>query len=286
MATINGTSGNDTLTGSSADDTITPDTGNDTIDGLAGTDTAILSGARSNYNISQTFTGYLVKDTIGGAGDKTVSNVELLQFSDKIYNLSVATDAKLISTTQLNSLTELYVAFFNRVPEAGGFDYWIKELAGGQSLTQIAQSFYNAGVQYSSQTGFSESMTDQDFIHVFYKNVLGRPEGADAGGLAYWNGKLADGSSTRWSLAQDILTSAHTFKGDATWGWVANLLDNKVTVGTYHAVTAGIDYLTSSDAITQGSAIAARVTATDTTAAISLIGLSEQTDYQSPPMPG
>jgi serralysin len=285
MATSTGTSGNDTLTGSSSDDTITPGNGNDTIDGVSGTDTVVFGSARSNYNITQTFTGYEVKDTVGSTGTKTISNVDQLQFSDKVYNLNIATDAKLLSTTQLNSLTELYVAFFNRVPEAGGFDYWIKELAGGKSMTDIAQSFYNAGVQYSSVTGFSSDMKDEDFIHVFYKNVLGRAEGADADGLSYWNSKLVDGSSTRWSLAQDILASAHTFKGDATWGQVADLLDNKVTVGTYHAVTAGIDYLTSAETLSQGVAIAAKVTATGTTEAITLIGLSDQTDYQSPPMP-
>jgi Ca2+-binding RTX toxin-like protein len=140
MATINGTSGNDTLTASSGDDTITPGNGNDTIDGVSGTDTVVFGSARSNYSITQTFTGYEVKDTVGSTGTKTISNV-------------------------------------------------------------------------------------------FYKNVLGRAEGADAGGLSYWNGKLADGSSTRWSLAQDILASAHTFKGNATYGYVADLLDNSMPEG-------------------------------------------------------
>ncbi|MCX7170863.1 MAG: DUF4214 domain-containing protein [Proteobacteria bacterium] len=287
MATVTGTSGNDTLTGTSADDTITPGTGNDTIDGLAGTDTVVLSGARSNYNISQTFTGYLIKDTVGSTGEKTVSNVELLQFSDKIYNLSVATDAKLISTTQLNSLTELYVAYFNRVPDASGLDYWIKEYAAGKTLEQIGTSFYNAAVlpQYTSLTGYSSTMDNAAFVRIIYANVLGRsgsnaPPQAD---VDYWANNLATGHDTRGSLINTMLGSAHSFKGDATWGWVADLLDNKVTVGTYHAVTAGIDYAT--DAYAKSQEIAAKVTSSDTTAAITFIGLSEQTDYQSPPMP-
>ncbi|MCX7172295.1 MAG: DUF4214 domain-containing protein, partial [Proteobacteria bacterium] len=207
---------------------------------------------------------------------------------DKIYNLSVATDAKLISTTQLNSLTELYVAYFNRVPDASGLDYWIKEYAAGKTLEQIGTSFYNAAVlpQYTSLTGYSSTMSNADFVRIIYANVLGRsgsnaPPQAD---VDYWANNLAIGHDTRGSLINTMLGSAHSFKGDATWGWVANLLDNKVTVGTYHAVTAGIDYAT--DAYASCQTIAQRVTATDTTAAISLIGLSEQTDYQSPPMPG
>ena len=288
MATINGTSGNDTLTGTTGDDTINPGNGNDTIDGLAGTDTVVLSGARSNYNITQTFTGYLVKDTVGGTGDKTVSNIELLQFSDKIYNLSVATDAKMITPTQLDSLTELYVAYFNRVPDASGLDYWIKQFAAGQTLEQIGTSFYNAATlpQFTALTGYSSTMSNADFVKIIYANVLGRsgtnaPPQAD---VDYWANNLATAVDTRGSLINTMLGSAHSFKGDATWGWVANLLDNKVTVGTYHAVTAGIDY--AADAYANCQTIAQRVTATDTTAAITMIGLSNQTDYQSPPMPG
>jgi len=41
------------------------------------------------------------------------------------------------------------------------------------------------------------------------------------------------------SLVSAILTSAHTFKDDATWGWVADLLDNKIQVADKFAVTWG-----------------------------------------------
>ncbi|MBI5923640.1 MAG: DUF4214 domain-containing protein [Betaproteobacteria bacterium] len=288
MSTISGTSGNDTLTGTSGDDTITPDNGNDTIDGVSGTDTVVFGSARSNYNISQTFSGYEVKDTVGSTGTKTVSNVDQLQFSDKLYNLNVATDAKLLSTTQLNSLTELYVAYFNRVPDASGLDYWIKEYAAGKTLEEIGSSFYNAAIlpEYTALTGYSSTMSNADFVRIVYANVLGR-SGSNAPpqtDVDYWANNLATGVDTRGSLINTMLNSAHSFKNDGTWGWVADLLDNKVTVGTYHAVTAGIDYV--ADAYTSCQAISAKVTATDTTEAITLIGLSDQVDYQSPPMPG
>lgn len=286
MATINGTSGNETLSGTAGDDTLLPLGGNDTIDGGAGTDTVILSGSRINYNISQTFTGYLVQDTVGGTGSKTITNVELLQFSDTVANLSIAADARTISTVQLNSLTELYIAYFNREPEASGLDYWIKALAGGQTLEQIGSSFYAAATSpdYAPLTGYSATMSNADFVSKIYLNVLGRAT-PDQAGLDYWTASLTSGTETRGSLIKTMLYSAHTYKGDPTFGWVADLLDNKVAVGTYHAVTAGIDYLTPTDAITQGMTIAAAVTSSDTTDAINLIGLSSQTDFQSPPMP-
>lgn len=289
MATINGTSGNETLSGTTGDDTLLPLAGNDTIDGGGGTDTVVLSGARINYNISQTFTGYLVQDTVGGTGSKTIANVELLQFSDSVANLSIAGDARTISTAQLNSLTELYIAYFNREPEATGLDYWIKALADGQTLEQIGSTFYAAATlpEFATLTGYSATMTNTDFVRIIYANVLGRsgstaPPQAD---VDYWANNLAIGHDTRGSLINTMLGAAHSYKGDATWGWVPDLLDNKVSVGIYHAVTAGIDYLTPTDAISHGMEIAAAVTSSDTTAAINLIGLAPQTDFQSPPMP-
>jgi len=291
MATINGTSGNESLIGTAANDSFYPGNGNDTIDGGGGTDTVVLSGPRANCSISQTFTGYLVTDTVGGTGIKTVSNISSLQFSDTIANLTVAADAKTISPTQLTSLTELYIAYFNRVPDASGLDYWIKALVGGQTLAQIGSSFYEAAISpaYAPLTGYSPTMTNADFVRIIYANVLGRtatnlpPPQVD---VDYWAGNLSSGLATRASLISTMLTAAHEYSGNATWGWVANLLDNKVTVGTYHAVTAGIDYLTPTTAYSTCVDIAAAVTQTDTTAAIHLIGLSAQMDFQSPPMPG
>lgn len=104
--------------------------------------------------------------------------------------------------------------------------------------------------------------------------MLGRKDGADAGGLAYWTGKLADGSATRGDLVSTILDSAHTYKGDATYGYVADLLDNKTLVAKTFAIDLGLNYNSSNESITNGMAIAAAVTPTSTAAAISLIGVN------------
>ena len=72
-----------------------------------------------------------------------------------------------------------------------------------------------------------------------------------------------------------MLHDAHSFAGDPKWGWVPKLLDNKISVGYQAAVTYGLDYNSSSDAITQGMAIAKAVTPTDTSVAVGLIGLAD-----------
>ena len=146
-------------------------------------------------------------------------------------------------------------------------------VAGGMGIDTITQAFYSAGVQYAALTGFSATMTNADFVNVVYRNVLGRTGGADAGGLAYWSGELESGRASRGSLVSTILDSAHTFKGDATWGWVANLLDNKFAVARQVAVDWGLNYLTPDASVSNGMAIAKAVTPTDISAAIALVGI-------------
>ena len=45
-------------------------------------------------------------------------------------------------------------------------------------------------------------MSDQAFVNLVYKNVLGRSEGADTEGLIYWTTALAAGRETHGSLVK------------------------------------------------------------------------------------
>jgi hypothetical protein len=250
-------------------------TGNDVITGGAGFDVFSASDSLAHYKVSRTSAGYQVLDTRSLNGTDTLTQIESLQFSDKNINLFVQDKAAAMGTKQTQQLSELYVAFFNRVPDADGMSYWLDQAKAGQSFNQIAESFYNAGVAYSQLTGFSSTMSNADFINVIYKNVLGRKEGADAGGLSFWDASLQSGKASRGSLVNDILNSAHTFKGHTTWGWVADLLDNKIAVATLFSIDMGLNYNTSEASIQQGMAIASAITPTDKLAAIALIGVPE-----------
>lgn len=274
---LTGSATADTLLGYAGNDQITGKAGNDRIDGGAGTDTAVFSGNRADYTVSLTSGGYTANCIKGTDGTDTLANIERLKFSDKSVNLTIGDTAKTITTEQLNSLVELYVAFFNRVPDADGLQGWINYYKAGNTIDQISDLFYNAGVIYSDQTGYSASMSNADFVKLIYANVLGRT-GANApsdSDVQWWANCLASGAQTRGTLLKTILGAAHTYKGDATWGWVPDLLDNKVAVGKLFAVTDGIVYNTAAECISHGKEIAAAVTATDTSAAISLIGVTD-----------
>jgi serralysin len=268
-----GGNGNDTLTGNSAANKLLGAAGNDWLDGGGGVDVAIFSTRLANYTIIKTATGYIVKDKTGADGTDILTNVEVLKFADMSVNLQIKAQAAAAPATDVTRLIELYIAFFNRIPDADGLSYWIGKKVEGQTINQIADTFYSAGVQYSSLTGFTHTMRNDDFVNVVYKNVLGRKDGADAQGLHYWSGKLIDGSASRGSLVSTILDSAHTFKGNKTFGYVADLLDNKIMVARTVAIDYGLSYNSGNDSVTNGMAIAAEVTATNTAVALTLVGV-------------
>ena len=237
--------------------------------------TASFNLARASYTVIRTVAGYNVVANSGGEGITRIgSGVKTLVFSDITVNLAVGDKAASLAASDLQALTELYVAYFNRVPDADGLSYWIDQFKAGQTLEQIGQQFYAAALQYASLTGYSASMTNTDFVTMVYRNVLGRST-PDAAGLSYWNTSLANGSQTRGTLVRTILAAAHAYKGDPTYGAVADLLDNKFAVANYFAVRQGLSYALASDAITKGMAIAAAVTSTSTQAARALIASAD-----------
>ena len=253
----------------------------------AAANTPVFSGNRANYVITRTASGYTVANAVGDDAGVAVGNVDRIQFADMSVNLGMDAKLQKISPSDLKLLIELYIAFFNRVPDADGLAYWIDQYAAGQGIDQIAQSFYSAALEYSTLTGYSASMSTGDFVRLIYKNVLGRsgttaPADAD---VQYWSQELDSGRATKGSLVRTMLASAHSFTNDATWGWVASLLDNKASVGNVFAVQQGLNYNTTEDTINKTMAIAAAIQPGDTTAARQLIEVTDsamQYSYVTP----
>ena len=270
-----GQNGNDQLQGGAGLDIFKGGSGNDTLYGGSGIDQVYFTGNRSNFTQSKVGEVTTFTDNLGSEGTDQLTSIERAYFTDYSVNLTVKSKSAVsnIASSDLQQLQELYVAFFNRVPDADGLEYWIGQFNGGQSINQIAESFYNSGIAFSELTGISAGMTNTSFINVVYNNVLGRSSGADPEGLSFWTTALQSGAETKATLVASIITSAHQFKGDAQWGWVADLLDNKVEVANLFSVEYGLNNLTSAESISNGIAIAAAVTPTDTTAAIELIGI-------------
>lgn len=247
--------------------------------------TISFSGVRADYSITRSNSGYIVQN-LNTFVSTPVSDTSILKFDDVTVNFGIQSNSQKIKASDLNSLLELYVAFFNRVPDAEGLNYWIDQVQNGMNLDQIADSFYQAAIQYSTLTGYSSSMSNADFVRVIYKNVLGRsgdtaPPDAD---VNYWANSLNLRQVSKGKLVSTMLDSAHSFKGDATWGWVDQLLMNKITIARYFSIEQGLTYNSAEDSIRKGMAIAASVTSNDTDSAKILIGVDPNLS-QGPAIP-
>ncbi|MFN8019528.1 MAG: DUF4214 domain-containing protein [Acidimicrobiales bacterium] len=86
-------------------------------------------------------------------------------------------------------LVRLYVAYFKRLPDLGGFEYWRKKMVAGMKLDQVSARFA-ASNEFTTKYG---NTTNTTFVTLVYQNVLGRQP--DAAGLAHWVAKLDDGMS-------------------------------------------------------------------------------------------
>jgi len=80
---VAGTNKNDNITGDGEDNVFSGNGGNDMLDGGDGTDTATFNGVRANYTITANPDGSLtITDNVGTDGSDTVSNIEILAFTD------------------------------------------------------------------------------------------------------------------------------------------------------------------------------------------------------------
>jgi hypothetical protein len=100
------------------------------------------------------------------------------------------------------AIAKLYVALFNRAPDASGFAYWSQALAGGASMSSITASVLASA---ESETIYAPSQSAADFVSTFYETVLNRAPDAD--GLAFWMGQLeaAGGVESTAAKAQLVM---------------------------------------------------------------------------------
>jgi hypothetical protein len=196
-------------------------------------------------------------------------SVEKIQFQDYSINTQIYDNAKTISSDQLSELIDLYLVYYNRIPDADGLNYWINQLKQGQSLQQVAEAFASTGTMNVN------SLSNIDFVQMLYTNVMGRKEGADAEGLSYWLNQLEQPNMSKISVVEAILNSVYQMKDDVIWGWGADLLNNKHQVAYQFAVEWGLSFTNSTTALSQLSAITNSITAKDTSIAIQLIGITD-----------
>lgn len=88
-------------------------------------------------------------------------------------------------------VARLYFAYFLRVPDFAGLNYWVGNYKGGNSLQSISDAFA-ASAEFASRYG---SLDNGQFVDRVYQNILGRAPDND--GRNFWTGQLDSGAMTR-----------------------------------------------------------------------------------------
>lgn len=86
----------------------------------------------------------------------------------------------LLPLSLVEDMALLYQAALDRRPDIDGLNYFVGDLTAGQSLQDIASSFY-LSAEFRDQF---ESFGNSQYVNQLYQNVLGRA--ADEAGLEYW----------------------------------------------------------------------------------------------------
>ena len=243
---IDGTDGPDTLAGDHGNDTIEGGAGNDVIDGGLGVDTVVFDGPQNSHTVTISPSGTTVEDRrTDGAGADTLTGIELIDFNDAAdsitFELNNFGGAAQLSAEELEAIIELYIAYFNRAPDAVGLNFWATAYANGLSLEGMAEEF---APQPETVAAYPEGTSNLDFATTVYNNVLGRTP--DQEGLNFWVGAL-DNGYPRDSFILGVLEGAKALpQSDASSEFVTQqiadraFLETKADIGAYFAVHLGM----------------------------------------------
>lgn len=232
--TILGNGAGQTIRSGAGADTITGAGGNDVIDGGSGVDTASYAGDRSHYTLSMTKSGVTsVLDRKGSEGSDSVLNVENFDFANgKDIDLRLLDGVVNVSPADLTVFIEMYIAYFNRAPDAEGLFYWGTRMDDGMELSQIAKSFF---VQPETVALYPDPSDTTGFVTSVYNNFLGRAP--DTSGFNYWVAELNSGAVSRDIFMLAIINGAKASTGNPD---DVDYITGKAKIGTYFSVTKGM----------------------------------------------
>lgn len=256
---IMGNGGDDTLAGAEGNDTIEPGSGADVIDGGGGWDIASFVTDIEAVTLQMNATGSVdFTDRTSPTNSAIVTTVEqlLLTRSDTV-ELSWIDGIRALDADALSELVELYVAYFNRAPDAQGLHFWADLYDDGFKLTAIANRFAN---QPETRALYPDQDDTATFVRAVYENVFGRA--VDAEGFAFWTNALNTSDVNRGGFVLDLLEGARAATGSAA---DVAYLENKADLGVYYALIKGlgnVDQATAAMELFDGSAASSRAAQT------------------------
>ena len=253
---LHGLFGDDELLGEGGDDRLIGGQGNDTIDGGSGIDTAFYSGPQNAYTLTLRPTALSLFDRrFDGDGTDALVDLEFLDFDANIFetpfDLQKFTGVQALSEADFNSFIELYIAYFDRAPDAVGLNFWSTAFADGTTLAEMATLFID---QPETRTLYPETLSNEDFATAVYENVLGRVP--DQAGFDFWVNVLNNGSVGRDGFILSVLDGAKAPPPEnAGQEFIQQqladrqYLADKTDIGAYFSVHKGMSNVSNASAV-------------------------------------
>lgn len=201
---LNGLGNDDVLSGLGGDDLLRGNGGDDTLDGGDGFDTAAFGGERKGYSITIGADNITVTDRRPNEdGTDVLDGIEQIAFGDQDWNLAQFSNVANLSEEAFRSFVEVYIAYFNRAPDAEGLFFWGTTFSNGLSLEQISEFFF---IQPETQATYPDPSDTAFFVRSVYGNVLGRE--IDQAGFDFWTGVLSSGAVSEAQFLLEIIRGA------------------------------------------------------------------------------
>ncbi|MEL6701418.1 MAG: matrixin family metalloprotease, partial [Pseudomonadota bacterium] len=139
---------NSTYTGTGNNDSFIANSGDDVINGRGGVDTLSLSGDQTQYTLTMSRDGMVLTDRAGRDGSDLLIDIEQLDFQSgasssggTYFNIEAFDGIVNLSEEAFSQIVELYIAYFNRAPDAVGLAFWGNAFADGLSMERMAELF-------------------------------------------------------------------------------------------------------------------------------------------------
>ena len=236
-----GSARDDQLVGTMGDDSLTGGAGGYVLDGREGVDIAFFAGAPTQFTLA-IGPSVTLQDRSGAEGMDRLSGIELLDFGGDRFDLSQFDDAAHLSPDAFRGLTEVYLSYFDRAPDALGLTFWADAFANGMALSEIVRLF---DLSQEAASVFTEDRDAADVVTGVYANTLGRAPDED--GFAFWRTVLESGAVSRDVFILEVLRGVRAdAPEDASEAFIAQqqadraYLDTKIDIGLHYAAGLGL----------------------------------------------
>jgi hypothetical protein len=178
----------------------------------------------------------------GGSCDASITFTPMAEgVLDAVLTIQSSAGTKTVGLTgtgERSLITHYYRSILRRPPDGGGKSFWQGEAARLQSIGANVNEAWFAMAQffYSSAEYASFNRDAAGFVTDLYTTFFNRP--ADAGGLAYWTGLIAQGMPREVVLASFMFSSEFTGFTQAIFGNTAARAEVDVVMDFYRGLLA------------------------------------------------